>query len=166
MSSPTQHTLVYTLRLAILGERVGDVCVVMSSTRRHRVMGGRGLRPCVLYGGGAGLRLRRNGGRSHLRHRRMLQIALVECKRAVSKNIRDVRFSPVWLYMCVWSELGRVNRLSQILHLCFFWLLEETLELNWPIIDEGAGGRLPPMSPEGRGSVRELGMSTDSLAEL
>jgi hypothetical protein len=78
----------------------------------------------------------------------------------------DVRFSPVWLYMCVWSELGLVNRLSQILHLCFFWLLDETLELNWPIIDEGAGGRLPPMSPDGRGRVRELGMSTDSLAEL
>jgi hypothetical protein len=84
----------------------------------------------------------------------------------MSNQIRDVRFSPVWLYMCVWSELGRVNRLSQILHLCFFWLLDETLELNWPIIDEGAGGRLPPMSPDGRGNVRELGMSTDSLAEL
>lgn len=51
-----------------------------------------------------------------------------------------LRFSPVWLYMCVCSELGRVNRFSQTLHLCFFWVLDETLELNWPIMDWGAGG--------------------------
>lgn len=37
--------------------------------------------------------------------------------------------------MCVCSELGLVNRLSHTLHLCFFWVLEETLELNCPIID-------------------------------
>ena len=72
------------------------------------------------------------------------------------------RFSPVWLYMCVCSELGRVKRLSQTLHLCFFWALEEILELNWPIMDFGAGG-MPPLSrPEGRGSVRE---ETDSMSE-
>lgn len=68
--------------------------------------------------------------------------------------------------MCVWSELGRVKRLSQILHLCFFCELDDTLELNWPIIDCGAGGRLVAINPDGRGNVRELGISTDSLAEL
>jgi len=77
----------------------------------------------------------------------------------------DLRFSPVWLYMWVWSELGRVNRLSQILHLCFFCELDETLELNWDIIDCGAGGMLLPTSPDGGGSVRWF-MSTDSDAEL
>jgi len=75
-------------------------------------------------------------------------------------------FSPVWLYMCVCSELGRVNRLSQILHLCFFCELEETLELNCPIMDCGAGGSEPPIRPEGLGNVLEVGMSIDSLAEL
>jgi len=78
----------------------------------------------------------------------------------------DLRFSPVWLYMCVCSELGRVNRLSQILHLCFFWELDETLELNWLIIDWGAGGIEAPRSALGRGRVRELARSTDSPAEL
>jgi hypothetical protein len=48
---------------------------------------------------------------------------------------RNIRFSPVWLYIWVCKELGRVNRLSQTLHLCFFCVLDETLELNWPIID-------------------------------
>jgi len=65
--------------------------------------------------------------------------------------------------MCVWRELGRVNRLSQILHLCFFWELEETLELNWPIMD--CGGGAVPMKLVGRGSVLEF-TSTDSEAEL
>jgi hypothetical protein len=78
----------------------------------------------------------------------------------------DLRFSPVWLYMCVCSELGRVNRLSQILHLCFFCELDDTFELNWPIIDCGAGGRLPLTRPMGLGSLLDVGMSTDSLAEL
>jgi len=44
-------------------------------------------------------------------------------------------FSPVWLYMCVCKELGLVNRLSQTLHLCFFCVLADILEENWPIID-------------------------------
>lgn len=57
--------------------------------------------------------------------------------------------------MCVCNELGRVNRLSQTLHLCFFCVLDETLELNCPIIDCGAGGADDPMSPCGRGSVLE-----------
>ena len=51
------------------------------------------------------------------------------------------RFSPVWLYMCVWSELGRVKRLSHTLHLCFFCVLLADLELNWPIMVCAAGGR-------------------------
>lgn len=75
-------------------------------------------------------------------------------------RLQHLRFSPVWLYICVCNELGRVNRLSQTLHLCFFWVLEDTLELNWPIIDCGAGGgwviRL------GRGRVLDV---TDSISE-
>ena len=66
--------------------------------------------------------------------------------------------------MCVCSELGRVNLLSQTLHLCFFCELDETFELNWPIMDCGAGGTLVPR-PEGGGRVRWF-MSTDSEAEL
>ena len=42
----------------------------------------------------------------------------------------DLRFSPVCEYMCVCSELGRVKRLSQTLHLCFFCVLDDTFELN------------------------------------
>jgi len=68
--------------------------------------------------------------------------------------------------MCVCRELGRVKRLSQILHLCFFCELDDTFELNWLIIDCGAGGMLGPKSVLGRGRVRELLMSTDSEAEL
>ena len=45
------------------------------------------------------------------------------------------RFSPVWLYVCVRNELGRVKRFSQILHRCFFCALVDTFELNCPIID-------------------------------
>jgi hypothetical protein len=37
--------------------------------------------------------------------------------------------------MCVCKELGLVKRLSQTLHLCFFCALDDTLELNDPIID-------------------------------
>jgi len=56
-----------------------------------------------------------------------------------------------------------VKRLSQTLHLCFFCVLEDTLELNCPIMDCGAGSCVAPIRPEGRGSVREL---TDSMSEL
>ncbi len=77
-----------------------------------------------------------------------------------------LRFSPVWLYIWVWSELGRVKRLSQTLHLCFFCVLDDTLELKEPIMDCGAGGRFAPMSPLGRGKVRALRLSIDSAAEL
>ena len=64
--------------------------------------------------------------------------------------------------MCVCKELGLVKRLSQTLHLCFFCVLEDSFELNWPIIDCGAGGKLAPIKPEGLGSVREL---TDSKSD-
>ena len=74
----------------------------------------------------------------------------------------NLRFSPVWLYICVWRELGRVKRLLQTLHLCFFCVLDETLELNWPIMDWGAGGIWEPIRPWGRGRVREL---TDSMSD-
>lgn len=71
------------------------------------------------------------------------------------------RFSPVWLYICVCRELGRVKRLSQTLHLCFFCVLLDTLELNWLIIDCGAGGWLA-IRPCGRGRVRD---EIDSMSE-
>jgi hypothetical protein len=76
----------------------------------------------------------------------------------------DSRFSPVWLYMCVCSELGRVNRLSHTLHLCFFCVLLATLELNDPIIDWGAGGTAVPARspPFGRGSVL---LDIDSMSD-
>ena len=72
---------------------------------------------------------------------------------------KNLRFSPVWLYMCVWRELGLVNRLSQTLHLCFFCVLEETLELNWLIKDCGAGGTWLVMRFCGRGSALVLARS-------
>ena len=56
-----------------------------------------------------------------------------------------------------------MKRLSQTLHLCFFCVDDETLELNWPIMDWGAGSALLPTRPEGLGRVREL---TDSMSEL
>ena len=56
-----------------------------------------------------------------------------------------------------------MKRLSQILHLCFFCVDDETLELNWLIIDCGAGRALLPTKPDGLGRVREL---TDSMSEL
>ena len=70
-------------------------------------------------------------------------------------------FSPVWLYMCVCSELGRVNRLSQTLHLCFFCVFEDSLDENWPIMDEAAGGpRLAPTNCDGLGKVREAAIES------
>jgi len=67
--------------------------------------------------------------------------------------------------MCVWSELGLVNRLSQTLHLCFFCVLDDTLELKEPIIDCGAGGWLD-MSPWGLGSVRpDIDSMSDPVVE-
>jgi hypothetical protein len=64
-----------------------------------------------------------------------------ECYPSVSIDFHDsqengnLRFSPVWLYMCVCREEGRVNRLSHTLHLCFFCVLEGIFELNWLIMD-------------------------------
>jgi hypothetical protein len=48
-----------------------------------------------------------------------------------------------------------VNRLSQTLHLCFFWVLEGIFELNWLIMDWGPGGALPARRLVGRGRVRD-----------
>ena len=76
--------------------------------------------------------------------------------------MRDIRFSPVWLYMCVCNELGRVKRLSQTLHLCFFCVLLETFDENWLIMDCGAGGACVAIRPWGRGSVRD---ATDSISD-
>lgn len=75
---------------------------------------------------------------------------------------RNLRFSPVWLYMCVCREEGRVNRLSQILHLCFFCVLEGILELNWVIMAWGAGGAPAVNRFDGRGRVLEERLSKDS----
>jgi hypothetical protein len=47
-----------------------------------------------------------------------------------SQETCNLRFSPVWLYMCVCREEGRVNRLSHTLHLCFFCVFEGIFELN------------------------------------
>ena len=135
-----------------------------SSRRPHQAKGGHGPRPCGPCGAFAGSRQPRSGGHNHQRRRRTLEH--ISFASIVKVKCQNIRFSPVWLYMCVCSELGRVNRLSQILHLCFFCEEEETFELNWPIIDCGAGGRLPPSRPLGRGSVRDAGISTDSPAEL
>ena len=63
--------------------------------------------------------------------------------------------------MCVCSELGRVKRLSQILHLCFFCELDDTLELNEPIIDSRDCGKLLPINADGFGSVREERASSE-----
>lgn len=80
--------------------------------------------------------------------------------------MKNVRFSPVWLYMCVCKDEGRVNLLSQTLHLCFFWAFAGVFELNDPIMACGFGGRVPKR-PDGRGSVREARPSKDSeVAEL
>lgn len=74
MSSPAQYTLGCTLRLKILGEWISrsERFVYIDTTRHRLEMGDRGLRPCGPYDGVEGLKRRRSGGRSHLRHRRML----------------------------------------------------------------------------------------------
>lgn len=67
--------------------------------------------------------------------------------------------------MWVCNELGLVNRLSQTLHLCFFCVLLDTLELNWLIMDWGAGGCVG-MRPCGRGKVLEATFSiSDPVVE-
>ena len=76
-----------------------------------------------------------------------------QCAEGKSRGKGNSRFSPVWLYMCVCRELGRVKRLSQTLHLCFFWVPDTILELKELIMDCGAGGWLD-IKPWGRGSVR------------
>jgi hypothetical protein len=67
--------------------------------------------------------------------------------------------------MCVCNELGLVNLLSHTLHLCFFCVLDDTFELNEPIIDCGAGGWLD-INPWGLGSVRpERDSMSDPVVE-
>lgn len=106
----------------------------------------------------------RNAGHSLRLHTHMLNGWSAVNQQRDNRTV--LRFSPVWLYMCVCNELGRVKRLSQILHLCFFCVLEEILELNCPIIEDGgAGGTLPFISPVGGGSVRELIGSNESDCE-
>jgi hypothetical protein len=63
--------------------------------------------------------------------------------------------------MCVCSELGLVNRLSQTLHLCFFCVPAETLELKELIMDWGAGSWFD-IKPWGLGNVR---LERDSISD-
>ena len=86
-----------------------------------------GPRPCEPCDVCANLIQLKSGVHSPRLHSRMLSYVSVGLGNASSCNLR---FSPVWLYICVCKELGRVNRLSQTLHLCFFCVLDETLELN------------------------------------
>ena len=81
--------------------------------------------PCDDVGGSRQLR---NAGHSLRLHMHMLNTLVSSLQQ--KDHRADLRFSPVWLYMCVCNELGRVKRLSQILHLCFFCVLDEILELN------------------------------------
>ncbi len=110
-------------------------------------------RPCGPYGAAEGSTQPRSCARIRGLRKRMLRKMSV--RRPVGEVARDSRFSPVWLYMWVCSELGRVNLLSQTLHLCFFCVFDDTLELKEPIIDCGAGGMVPAESPEGLGRVRD-----------
>lgn len=86
-------------------------------------------RPCGLYGVVGGWRQPKSDGRSHRRCRRTLDRRSVKSHGGLLGR-NHLRFSPVCEYMCVCSELGRVKRLSQTLHLCFFCVLDDTLELN------------------------------------
>ena len=62
--------------------------------------------------------------------------------------------------MCVCNELGRVNRLSHTLHLCFFCVLDDIFDENCPIMDCGAGGMLAPINWLGLGKVREAAIES------
>lgn len=86
-------------------------------THRRRSRGP--SRPCGPSYGGASSRQQRSAARSLQHHTRMLKGELE--KWGFWCLLREnLRFSPVWLYMCVCKEEGRVKRLSQTLHLCFF----------------------------------------------
>ena len=100
---------------------------------------------CALSGADEDWRRRKTGVRILKPYMRMLmRHGRQYYVRSYSRHARgfrpNSRFSPVWLYIWVCSELGRVNRLSHTLHLCFFCALDDTLELNELIIDCGAGG--------------------------
>ena len=50
-----------------------------------------------------------------------------------------------------------MKRLSQTLHLCFFCVLDDILDENWPIMDCGAGTCRPVLIIcYGLGSVRDI----------
>lgn len=83
---------------------------------------------CVPYDDVGGSKQLKNVGHSLRLHMHMLNTWSAGYQERDHRA--DLRFSPVWLYMCVCNELGRVKRLSQILHLCFFCVLDEILELN------------------------------------
>lgn len=102
----------------------------------------------------------KNDDHSPQLRRRMLYEIISDWSRKY-QNWANSRFSPVWLYICVCSELGLVKRLSQILHLCFFCELEDILELNELIIDSRVCGILLPASAGGLGSVREESASSE-----
>ena len=86
-------------------------------------------RPCELCGVVGGWRQLKSDGRIHRRCRHTLYQRSVKFHGGLLES-NHLRFSPVCEYMCVCSELGRVKRLSQTLHLCFFCVLDDTLELN------------------------------------
>lgn len=62
-----------------------------------------------------------------------LQLSLGDCIHFVNFGVNFIT-SPVWLYMCVVSELGRVNFLKHTLHLYRFGVVEETFVLNVAIM--------------------------------
>lgn len=115
----------------------------------------RPFRPCGPSCVGEGWKQRRSVGRTLPHHRRMLKsfVSTVDARKGLVN--RNLRFSPVWLYIWVCKDEGRVKRLSHTLHLCFFWVLDGIFELNWLIIDWGPGGALPDKRFEGRGRVRD-----------
>jgi hypothetical protein len=100
--------------------------------RRHQSR--RPSRPCGPSCVGADLTQRRSAARSLQHHTRKLLYVSIQYWKCENQG-KHSRFSPVWLYICVCNEDGRVKRLSHTLHLCFFWVLEGILELNWLIMD-------------------------------
>lgn len=83
-------------------------------------------RSCELFDVVEDWRQRKNVGHNHQPHTHRLPII----SNRSTLDVTDLRFSPVWLYIWVCRELGRVKRLSHTLHLCFFCVLDDILELN------------------------------------
>jgi hypothetical protein len=76
-----------------------NVCNVF--TRHRRETGDRDLRPCAPYGVVAGLRQLRSDDHIHRRRKRMLFNLLVFDLLSSFSMTANLRFSPVWLYICV-----------------------------------------------------------------